>query len=194
VEGPLSCSIWNDRNSTCRSWFCRHVDGAHGQRAWAAWRGLGRGVESALARAAVDAVSGSSAPVGVEGWSAHYIACWHWVEGLRPSDASALRTDHLEALATAWVEAAADRRPAMPQHPLPHVRSVAPDGDDVVLVGYSDWQPGRFPERVFEVLGELDGSRSWTEAVARARARGIDVDPGWGRALFDLDLLREAGA
>ena len=49
VKGPLSCSIWEDRNHTCRSWHCKHVDKAAGQRLWAAQRALGRAVESALA-------------------------------------------------------------------------------------------------------------------------------------------------
>jgi len=192
VEGELSCSIWADRNSTCRSWFCRHVDGAHGQRAWGAWRALGRGAESALARRAAEAVAGPEDPEGVDGWAAYYVACWRWVEALSEDEAWSLRTDHLEGLAAAVVVASGSLVPDMPAHPLPNVRSVAPDGDHVVLVGFSDWQPGRFPARVFEVLGELDGQRSWPEAVARARGRGVDVDPAWGRALFDLDLLREA--
>ncbi len=189
-EGAFGCSIWQDRNSTCRSWFCQHVDGAHGQRAWAAWRRLGRGAESALARHAAESVGGR--PDGPEAWEAYFVACWRWVEGLDEAAAMSLRTDHLDGLGQALTAAAGALAPAMPARPLPHVRGVRPDGDEVVLVGYSDWQPGRFPARVFEVLGELDGERSWDEAVARARARGVDVDPSWGQGLFDLDLLREA--
>lgn len=188
VEGPLSCSVWADRNSTCRSWFCRHVDGAHGQRAWAAWRKLGRGAESALARAAAEAV-GSEPPESAEAWAEHYLACWRWVEGLDDEAVRALRTEHLSELADGLTQVQLD--PPMPPHPVPNVRSVTPEGDDVVLVGYSDWQPGRFPKRIFGVLGQLDGIVSWEEAVERARAEGVDVDADWGRQLFDLDLLRE---
>ncbi len=192
VEGALSCSIWADRSSTCRSWFRRHVDGAHGQRAWGAWRALGRGAESALARQAAEALAAQDAPAGVDGWPSYGMACWRWVEALSEDAAWSSRTDHLQGLAEAVVEASGSLAPDMPARPLPNVRSVTPDGDQVALVGSSDGQPGRFPAWIFEVPGELDGQRSWPEARARAKGRGFDVDPAWGRAPFDLDLLREA--
>lgn len=187
VEGPLSCSVWQDRNSTCRSWHCKHVDGVHGQRVWSALRALGRGVESALARhvAACD-----PEPSDAESWEAHYLRCTARVEQLDIDALHALRTEHLDALRGA-LSAARDRlHVPVPDVLVPNVRSVEPEGSLVRLVGYSDWQPGVFPMAVFGLLGRCDGHTSWADAVASAVGAGEPVQASWVRQLFDLDLLR----
>ncbi|MBR0848651.1 hypothetical protein JQ543_12935 [Bradyrhizobium diazoefficiens] len=43
------CGIWQNRNATCVSWFCKHVRGAVGKAFWQALLGLLRQVEHELA-------------------------------------------------------------------------------------------------------------------------------------------------
>src|SRR5207253_3996635 len=47
-EGGL-CGIWRNRQSTCATWFCKHVRGAVGQRFWNALHALLAAVEDDLA-------------------------------------------------------------------------------------------------------------------------------------------------
>jgi hypothetical protein len=35
-EGQYSCTIWSHRNSTCSTWFCKHVKGQDGREFWMA--------------------------------------------------------------------------------------------------------------------------------------------------------------
>jgi hypothetical protein len=191
VKGPLSCSIWEDRNHTCRSWHCKHVDKAAGQRLWAAQRALGRAVESALAVAA--AKRRDTDPIDAHGWELHYLACAADVESWDVDALEALQTPAIQGLRDAVTTARIGLSAPMPDVLLPHVNSIdAHVPGEVTLVGYSDWEPGVFPADVLKLLGGFDGTRTWREAVAFIEQQGVSVDPSWVQALFDLDLLRAA--
>jgi hypothetical protein len=49
-EGGGSCSIWRHRESTCTTWFCKHVRGAVGQHFWGTLQQLLASIERDLAR------------------------------------------------------------------------------------------------------------------------------------------------
>lgn len=184
VEGPLSCSIWPDRNSVCLSWHCKHVDGVRGHRRWSAVSALGQAVERRLA--AWCAVGEPPPPGDVDGWVAWYVGCAERIESASAEDLAGLGDDALDRLRADCVPAPTP----MPDVLAPCVRDVRPAGDAVELVGYTPWHTLTLPRAVFVLLAEMDGERTWPEAVARARASDPSVDPAWVARLWDRDLLQ----
>ncbi len=50
LEESGHCGVWKHRESTCATWFCKHVRGAVGMRFWHAVQQLLRAVEESLAQ------------------------------------------------------------------------------------------------------------------------------------------------
>lgn len=187
VAGPLSCSIWRDRNAVCRSWHCKHVDGVRGHHLWSAVRALGRGAEVRLAEWCAAELA---PPADPSGWEGYYRACADRVDRAATEDLAHLADEGLGALRQAVQDALAGLHVPMPDVLGPNVRGVTPRGDQVELVGYTPWHGVVLPRAVFVLLAELDGERTWQDAVQRARATDPTVEAAWVGLLWERDLLQ----
>ncbi|MEZ4319317.1 MAG: hypothetical protein R3F61_17520 [Myxococcota bacterium] len=187
VEGPLSCSIWPDRNAVCRSWHCRHTEGVRGHRLWSAVRKLAAGAEQRVSAWCAEQEACPAPGSGAEAWVAYFVATARHAE---QADAQALRDADVEALREAVRVAFAALRDAPPEVLGVEVKQVTPVGDEVELVGYTPWYPVRFPTWVFALLAAFDGERTRDEAVQLALRTDARVDPAWVRTLWDVGILR----
>ncbi len=196
VEGPLSCSIWRDRNATCRTWHCKHTQGVRGHRVWSALRKLASNVEGRLAGLCSRMVQAPRS-AKTRDWVAYFKACARYVDGLAVEDLEVLVDDDLHALREALRDAHEDLRDPPAEVLGVQVKNVvhhaAEDGsEEVELVGYTPWDTARFPKTVFVLLAEFDGQRPTSEAVQRAVSNDPSVDRTWVRRLWDIGVLRES--
>jgi hypothetical protein len=102
------CGVWDHRNATCATWFCRHDRGARGQQAWAALHhllGLLEGWIAREAHAASGALGDGWAWAGEVDRRASYVAAaafadrWDWEERL---DQAPMAVIHAAASARLW--------------------------------------------------------------------------------------------
>ncbi|MCB9673755.1 MAG: hypothetical protein H6737_01485 [Alphaproteobacteria bacterium] len=194
VEGPLSCSIWPDRNAVCRSWHCKHTEGFRGHAVWVAVRKLAAAAERRLAAWCAEV---ETAPEGTDeaAWVAYYTACARRVENARDEDLDTLRDSEIDALRESLAVAVSGLHAAIPDILGVEVKAVIPRGEQVELVGYTPWNSAVFPRSVFALLAQFDGDRPTGLAVQQACESEPSVDPGWVRVLWDIGVLRarEAG-
>jgi hypothetical protein len=184
IGGEASCGVWHDRSSTCRTWFCRHDDGVLGAARWSRASFLGSALESGVAgilvargvragRAPEAASDGAGSDGAASAWPAWFAWC--------ADEAERLGADDLAPLAAAVAPRRADLVPLRrPRRPLPEILepavselvpiATAAGEGDVLLTGYSTFDPVRAPRAVFALLARLDGSTPWRDALAAARA------------------------
>ncbi|MCB9668797.1 MAG: hypothetical protein H6734_04940 [Alphaproteobacteria bacterium] len=190
VEGPLSCSIWRDRNAVCRTWHCKHDDGLPGHRLWVVVRGLMHAVEDALARLCEARLGAPDPDAPVEVWAGYYLACAELVDRLEAEDLLALEDPELLSLRARVREVHGALHGEVPDVVAPQVAEVREHPDGVELVGYSPWNPVVLPRSVFVLLAELDGERPWREALERAVAADPSVQAGWVELLWRHGVVR----
>lgn len=205
VGGELTCGIWHDRSSTCRTWFCKHEDGMAGAVAWSRMQLVMHEVESRLAVWAIaqgDPPSGTATPAR---WARWFEEAAARVESAPSAQIATLATDGLARYrgeVGTFVEVRRLRRlrtlPEVLVASVSEMTRVEPD--HVLLTGYSSFDAIRVPKAVFQLLGRLDGKRPWREALADARAvliaRGATVDwldEGLVRELHRVSALRDPG-
>jgi len=172
VEGPLGCSVHADRESVCRTWFCKVVNGQRGQEAWAPTNVLVRHVELLLAEYCRDLLPWD--PADPEGF---YVAAADLVDATPDEVLAGLRTARTEVF-VGNVTAAVTRRDA----PLPDVLvgrlrdwEQLPSGEWRVT-SFSPFDPTLAPPWLFELLARFDGARTWREAADLAAVEaGVHV-------------------
>lgn len=190
VSGELSCSIWRDRNSVCRTWHCQHDDGHAGHRLWVVVRGLISAIEDALAVVCIERLAEPEPDADVEVWAGYYLAAAECVASLESSDLLALEDDDLVELRRLVREVQGQLTGPIPDVLGVHVAEVKPMDELVELVGYSPWNTVTLPRAVFVLLAEMDGERPWTEALDRAVAADPAVQADWVELLWRHGVLR----
>ncbi len=189
VGGPLACGIWEDRNVVCRTWFCKHDEGEQGHAYWVALRLLAARIEDRLALLAAGACPAPPDDASPEVWAGYYLETAERVDRFGVEALAPLR-DELVDLRDRLRQAHAARRGPMPDRLAPMVREVRERPDGVELIGYSPWNGVVFPRSVFALLAELDGERTWKEAVERARRVEPAVEASWVERLWRHGVIR----
>lgn len=203
VDGPLSCSIWHNRNAVCRNWYCKAVDGRLGQRVWDATKELMWNLERVtcgwllevgpprpkgfcLSRyedeelaAMDDEIEAMRASYDKDAWIAWFTWCADRIEQLTDAEVAELREladvrGHMIWLRTA----VANRGQPMPDIPQVSLIHWEMQGDRVALMPWSLFDPLYAPPWIFTLLSKLDGLTPWRDAVAAAEAEvGETLDP-----------------
>ncbi|MCB9688756.1 MAG: hypothetical protein H6735_27195 [Alphaproteobacteria bacterium] len=171
VEGPLGCSIHEDRDAVCRTWHCKVVTGQRGQVAWTAANVLVASLERRLARWCAE-----RAPADVRGveWLPGDVAERWFVDAARLVDEAsdeelrALRTSRVEALVEAAARRAAERDRPLPDVVVPTLASWERRPEGFSVTSFSPFDRVLLPPWIFELLSRLDGERTWRDAVDQA--------------------------
>ncbi|HYC52107.1 MAG TPA: hypothetical protein VEB19_13415 [Gemmatimonadaceae bacterium] len=195
AEGGGLCGIWQHRESTCTTWFCKHDRGKIGQDFWEQLRRVLYTCENALAH-------WSLRELGVTGddWGAwqgqeaqFYMECSRLVTPLSWDHVSRIAGDalpvHVSALSRAFDLL---RNEAIPLRPMTELVQISPRASGrVKLATYSTNDALDVPEIVASILPFFDG-RPTAEALADIeRSTGARVDPSLVRRLTDFGVLRE---
>lgn len=193
VEGPLSCSIWRDREAVCRSWFCKMEQGPRSARFWYGARDLLAVMMNALAERCAQELG--EAPKDPAGWEAWFIACADFVDRMDPQELAAQLPDFAqEREDLAQVAVAPPRRMPEVVHSGFRFMRWGQDGS-VVLGGYSDYDVFETDPTVFRFIARLDGQKTWKQALHEARIDGITIDEQGVAELFRKAIvLTEAEA
>ncbi len=186
VGGEHSCGIWPDRNHVCRTWFCKHVEGERGAHLWAALRDVLGRADRLLADALVATGEPPPERAAPEAWQAWYIDCADRLDqvAVDPEDPELqrLRGDLRDADAARAAPVPAVLGPALSQW------RVGPEGGWVY--GYSRYEECAVPGDIWQLLGRLDGERTWAQALTEARAAGYRVDEPLVHALHRIGALQ----
>jgi len=197
VGGEHSCGIWRDRNSMCRSWYCKHEHGKLGGISWQRADALATALELRLADLLIARGAPPSHAPAVEDWIAWFTWCAREVDGLTPQDVAPLVTRDLVELRGELVQLKRTRaRRTLPELVRPAITDIALVGDDVLISGYSTFDGLRVPKTLFALLARLDGETPWREALAAARAELRDppwLDEALVRELYRVGAVRAVG-
>jgi hypothetical protein len=161
VEGPLGCSVHADRESVCRTWFCKLQHGLRGQEAWAPVNVLLRHTEMLLAEYCRDLLPWDPADP-----ASTYVAAADLVDATGDDVLRGLRTARTDVFVQN-ARAAIERRDApMPDVLVGRLRAWErlPSGAWRVT-SFSPFDPSEAPPWLFELLGRFDGVRTWREAL-----------------------------
>lgn len=190
-RADLRCSYWSqgrctihvDRVASCRTWFCRSVDGRHGQLSWSALRAGLFAVEEALAERCVMDGAAPREGASMEAFVEWYRWCAAHVDGLPPQSLAPERG--------AAIRAAVERRDQpLPDVVVPLVTHRVGSGDDLGLSAWSLYDLTRAPGWLFRFLSRLDGQRTWREALTATRAEwDAPIAGDWPERLWRLGLL-----
>ena len=194
VEGPLGCSIWHDRNAVCRTWHCRHDDGLQGHQLWVSVRGVLHAIEQRLTDLCVERLVAPPEDADPESWAGYFLEAAELVDRLEATELLDLEDAELASLRERLRQQVEALGAPVPPVVAPLVEEVREHPDGVELVGYSAWNPVVLPRTVFVLLAELDGERTWQEALERAQAADPSVQADWIERLWRHGLVREAGA
>jgi hypothetical protein len=190
VDEAHGCTIWKDRNSVCRTWFCKHEAGGRGRGLWLDARDAIDAIDKAVAIYCVANGAPPAENARYGEWIAWYRWCAERVDLFDATDLAQVRTPYVLENMTKLELASA------PQGPLPDV--VVPnllewfklDGM-MWATAYSAYDMEVLPADLFAFLSQLDGVRSWRDAlggepgldealVRRMWQRGMLVPPETG--------------
>jgi hypothetical protein len=209
------CGIWRHRESTCATWFCKHVRGAVGNAFWrGALRPLLAAVEGALARwclleldldvSALERLARAEVePVPSDlrryraqwgRWAGRevefYRACGALVSPLAWADVLAVGGVEVR-LRARLVEAAWERllRTEAPARLVPGELRLVQIGDGTSRVEtYSAYDLLELPTALLAVLDRFDG-RPTAQVLAALRDEGVELDEALVRRLADFEIL-----
>lgn len=203
VDGPLSCSIWHNRNAVCRNWYCKAVDGKLGQRVWDATKELMYGLERASCSWLVeigpppgtglvlakqddealptldDQVETARATYDKQMWVDWFLWCAERIERATDDEIAELREDaqvvgNMIRLRTVI----SNRKAPMPDIPQVSLVHWELQDDRVALMPFSVFDPVYGPPWIFKLLSKLDGLTPWRDAQAETEAEvGEKLDP-----------------
>lgn len=185
VEGPLGCSVHADRESVCRTWFCKVRHGLRGQEAWAPANILVRHVEMLLAEHCRDLLPWDPTdPAGC------YVAAADLVDRTDDGTLRALRTARTDVFVGNLRAAIARRDAPLPDVLLARLREWSRTEDGQWrITSFSPFDPSFAPPWLFELLARFDGVRTWREAADLAAVEAGVVIPAdavqwlWDRGL-----------
>lgn len=172
VDGPLGCSVHADRESVCRTWFCKLRNGLRGQEAWAPVNVLLRHVETLLAEHCRDRLPWDPAdPV------ATYVAAADLLDATPDEVLRGLRSARTEVFLGRCRDAVARRDAPLPDVLIARLRTWdrLPSGAWRVT-SFSPFDATEAPPWLFELLARFDGVRTWREAADLAAVEaGVEI-------------------
>ena len=215
-SGPF-CGIWQQRNSVCATFFCKHEKGRTGSRFWQTLRGLLAQLEWSLSWWAITQLindpvrvytAGANQSGGANGISlragawdywegtriAFYESCAALVEGLSAEEALGIagtdaRLYHQELL---------QRFQALRSGDIPEHLRAAPfnisrsDSQRTTLQALTSSQPVEVPTLLVSLIRQFDGrSTGATLEAIRAESR-VRLDAKLVRRLYDFGILEKA--
>ncbi|MBI2900855.1 MAG: hypothetical protein HYY17_11780 [Planctomycetes bacterium] len=207
------CGIWRHRESTCATWFCKHVRGALGRTFWAALHGLLAAAETGLARFCVmeedvgrEALLHAVATQGERAVPATRRVLWgRWAGREREyyrrcgARVASLSWDRIERICGVPLsirvrlarEAYGDLVSRREFGPLKvgafDVRPL--DRDRSRVWAYSPFDPLDVPRSLLGVLREFDGRPTREVLAAIRRRHGLALGRGLVRKLADFGIL-----
>jgi hypothetical protein len=190
VEGPLGCSIHPDRESVCRTWYCKLAHGARSQAVWEALHSTMAGTEETVAQFCLEHVpSPPAAGAPVQAFVDFYLACAARMDTLTEADLAVLRTPSLVERAETVRRRSRERDEPLPEVLEPRVREILREDGRLRLASWSPFDTVEVPPWIFELLSRLDGQRPWREGLAATRAAGFPatdalVERLWARGLL----------
>lgn len=193
-----TCGIWQNRESVCTTWFCKHERGAVSRHFWHSLRQLLDAVEDLLSLAAVESLD---AKQGFGRWAgqeeAFYEACARYVDELDWKDVARIGGFGLRfrtrMLKEAW-RGLSER--GVPPILIPGaLRSQPLPGGGRRVWGYSAYDAIDLPEGVLELLSRFNG-RTVAEVLedpgsgdGTALPPGLVFDEALLERLFELRVL-----
>jgi hypothetical protein len=212
-DGGL-CAIWDHRNATCSTWFCKHVRGAVGDRFWRAIGsflhilevelsllcverlGLDPGgvlaVEPSRPTAAELDASGEPDPGKRWGtWVGRerelYRACAELVAPMTLAEILAAIGPRARLAGRVAGARFADLRDTrVPERVTLGLVQIRRHGDAARVTAYRPYDPIEIPVELASVLWQFDG-RPWREVAAE---HGFELDEALVRLLVDFEVLR----
>ena len=192
-EGGL-CGVWRHRESTCSTWYCRHVRGSVAFDFWR--RGMSpllRAAEKELARWCAEQVG--AGPVEWGRWAgrprALYIECAHLVPALRWAEVQSIGGEEVASLAekTQRHYRALLAPPVPPARPKLQAFDLQADSGTIASVAtYTPFDPIDVPTKLLRELHRFDG-RPLAEAVSDLKSRGLAIDAKLLQTLVDWRLI-----
>jgi hypothetical protein len=185
LGGEHGCSIWQDRNAMCRSWYCKHERGHDGGIAWHRADVLVTTIEERLADLLVLRGKPPTAPASADRWAAWFVWCAEDVERLTPEQIAVILPKDVREHRAELVQLRRRGGAPMPDVVVAAITDIVTVGDEVLVSGYSSFDAVRAPRALFSLIAKLDGRATWRAALAAARAELRE--PGW----LDEALVRE---
>ena len=179
------CGVWTSRESTCATYFCRHVRGKTGSTVWRLVGHLLAHLEQQIATACVADRAWNPARA-----ADYYLECAAHLDTLSWPEVRALGGDRLTTLAS---EISAVLTASLPTRLRKgDIQVVSSQPGSVVALTYNGLDPTAIPSDVARVLDRFDG-RPNSEVLAAIEADdGIVLEPAMLRRLVDFAFLVEA--
>ena len=193
VGGEKSCGIWLDRNSMCRSWYCRHDRGHVGGIAWFRADALVTALELRLADLIVARGTPPTAP-STDAWIAWFTWCAAEAERLTRDDVLPIMTKDIVEVRAELVQLKRKKPAPLPDIIEPSISEMVIVGDDVLVTGYSTFDSVRAPRTLFALLARLDGRTTWRRALEITRTELREppwLDEALVRELYRVGAVRE---
>jgi hypothetical protein len=190
VPGPLSCSIWRDRNSVCRTWHCRTTDGARSLAYWDTVRDALQVLELRLAAWLVRQVPEQDRPAdgaGVEDWERYYISTTDRLLAATPAELGQIDMAEADGLALMLRIYQSMLHAPVPEQVVPIIAEIEDRGDNLALGGYSRLDMVTVPRSYMALYGLLLSGLPWREALEKAHEAGASFDAA------TIDLLWRRG-
>ena len=175
VGGTDACGIWQHRESVCRTWYCRHVEGVYGGGLWYALRMASAWCDERLARYCSDQGSPPSPDAELSGWVEWYTKCAETLDGAPREQIQALSNDELKEARRHLRERNAERTAPRPEVVEPAVQKVEDLKGGVRLFGGAAWNYVEVPRVIFSFLALLDGEITWRAALERLEPQTREI-------------------
>jgi hypothetical protein len=181
VSGPYTCGIWQDRNSVCRTWFCRHDEGVVGLARWTALRKTLTLVEKLLAEFCVTAGQPPDARAGpghidIAAWEAWFVWCAGRIAAMSDAELAGVSTSELSSLRRQMASCMRLPPPHLPDVVVPVLRASKTTPRGIGLEGYSSYDGIEVDPGIIHFFARLDGKRTWRQARDLATAeRGVAI-------------------
>lgn len=190
VPGPLSCSIWRDRNAVCRTWYCLMTDGPRSYTLWNTVRDTLGTLEKTLAAYLARTGEPPQEPSHPEDWFAWYEACHARLEAM--TDAELLDEVALperQGLEIALQVYGELHGHDVPDRIFPMITWREIDGDHMWIQGYSRLDTVRVPTTFMALFGQLVLGAPWREALETVEAMGISFDDAFVEELWRRGIV-----
>ncbi len=172
VGGEHACGIWNDRSSTCRTWFCKHEEGVAGAMRWWHLDEATTMLERELALFCLRKARAPRAGASTDELITWFIACAARIDAFdAAADVASINLRPLLQPRAALARQALQPSPStlpLPNAIEPSVSEVFEEGDEVRVVGYSTYDSVVAPRAIFCV----SRPSRWRSRLASDTTRG----------------------